>query len=360
MSNLIVHTFNYINLNYSSKYSVSLQSMNYLSSILGMTNMSSYINFDSTLNILSHDMNYLTLMNQMYYLVISHPNYVSSNGNCSSNINIYSSNGDVLSSSSTFSKITIDSAYSFLTQCEKLYSLRDRLGENSSLTPSYVASTNLTIYTKLLNLRSVLVCTNSTDTSGIMNFTLFQNNGYFCPSFSIWSSKTLNTIASPPYLTPLTNYDFSLICFINYLINQGVNNLLLDIDDQGVIEFYGIDASQILLAYITSTNTSAYSDGINYEILNNGKFNIYCLQVKTLISYCIGLINEEKNQVLMKGFPTYYILYCAFILCMTKRKTQMIEIAELNITVNSTTLSFYPNGNIENANYSIIFANLGS
>jgi hypothetical protein len=336
--------------------------MNYLSSILGLgTNMSSYINFNSTLDILSQDMNYLTIMNQMYYLVISHPRYVTSGGTLSGNASIYLSNGSVVTSlSNTFSNITIDSAYNFLTQSEKLYSLRDRLGQNSSLTPSYVANTNLTIYTKLLNLRSLLVGTSSTDLNGVMNFSKFQNNGYFAPSFGVWSSRTLNTVARPPYITPLTSYDFSLICFINYLINQGVNNLLLDIDDQGVIEFYGIDSSQILLAYITATKTAAYSEADNYAILNDGRFNIYCLQVKTLASYCIGLINEEKNQVLMQGLPTYYILYCAFMLCMTKRKTQMIEIAQLNITVGGITLSFYPSGNTTNASNCILFANLGN
>lgn len=354
MSNLIVHTFNFINLNYADKFSVSLQSMNYLSSILGLTNMASYINFESTLDLLMKDMNYLNLINQMYYLVISHPNY-SNSPNITSNVSIYKSNGDV-QYTAYFSNITVDSAYDFIHQSEKLFSLRDRLGKNASLTPTYVASTNQTIYTKLASLRTLLKATSSTDPNGTFNFSLIQNNGFFPPLFSVWTTKTINTTAKPPYITPITSYDFSLICFICYLINQGVNNLLLDIDDQGVIEYYGIDAAQVLIAYITATKSSSLDDIVMSTIQSDGKFNNYCLQVKTLIAYCIALVNEIKNQVLMQGLPTYYILYCAFILCMTKRKNQMIEIAKLNLTISGNTLSFYPSGDITATANCVLFS----
>jgi len=355
----ILHTFNYINLNYPESFTVSLQSLNYLSSILGLNNMSSYINFDQTLDLLVKDLNYFNSMNELYYLIVTHPDYVASGATLSGTKILFSNLGDASDGSSTFTNVTLSSVYDFITQSDKLYSLRDRLGNNQSLNTSFVSSTNEIIYQKLLSLRVLITATSSTGTT-IINFNNFQNNGYFLPIFSFWSSKTINTSATPLYITPIKSYDFNFICFICYLINQGVNNLLLDVNDQGVIEFYGLDNAQIINAYTTATNSTVITGTTLLNLESNGTFNVYCLQVKTLISYCIALLNEIKNQVLMKGLPTYYILYCAFLLAMTKRKNQMIQIAKLNITTTpvTTTLSFYPSGDITNISNCILFSDI--
>jgi hypothetical protein len=280
-ANMILHTFNYINLNYPDTFTVSLQSLNYLSSILGLNNMSSYINFDQTLDLLAKDLNYFNSMNELYYLIITHPDYVSSGATLSTTRTLFSSNGDSINASSTFTNVTVNSVYDFITQSNKLYTLRDKLGTNQSLNTSFVASTNEIIFNKLLTLRTLIIATNVNDSSTI-NFSNFQNNGFFLPLFSFWSSKTILTSATPLNITPIKQYDFNFICFICYLINQGVNNLLLDINDQGVIEFYGLDNAQIINAYTVSTNTTVISGQTLIDLQASGIFAIYCLQVKTL------------------------------------------------------------------------------
>jgi hypothetical protein len=352
-ANIILHTFNYINSNYTANsFTIPLKYITSVSNLLPTSTTN--INYENISNLLQTDLNYLNITNNLYNLVITHPNYVASNGSLKSNTTVYSTTGST-SVVSTFSNITVDSGYNYIISTNDLYNLRDNISNNPRLTPSFISATNLIIYTKLLSLRNLIVVTNQS--SSALNFGKIQNTGYFLPLYSIWSSNTIVSTASPRLITPITKYDFYFICFFCYLINKGIANLIADTSNLGVLEYYGLTVQTILTAYIAATGASI-DTGTQTTIISNTIFNLYALQVRNIISYSINLLSNVQKIISSCGLPNYYILYSIFLITMLYKKDLMIIVSSLNITISATTLSFYPSGNISNTTNCILFSGI--
>lgn len=358
-SSVITHTFDYIITTNRENINLSFSSINALSSLLGLsTNSSSVKNMNSVICLLEKDFNYFTVLSDLQNILLSHESY-STTPNISLNTTIYLSNGDPVALSSTFANVTIDSAYDYLIKASKLKDLSESISQNTNLSSDYVSNTLDHISARLNVLKHVLVATSNVQTS--LTLDLYNGTGALLPLYTVWMTQNLNTTVTPRLITPLTSNDITFITFMVFIFDKGIDYFKNDIPTMSSLNNLGINIDQITTAYVLAQNGSAPdAESIKLPLSSDSSYKLFASNVQSVINYVIPLIFEIKDRVLQLGLPVYYIYYGLFLIAMKNRRTNMIAIAQLdNGTVeypSGSRVCFYPNGDIYDSTYSILFS----
>jgi hypothetical protein len=352
----VIHTFNFIDLTYNNGNTVNIRDINNLSNFLGVQNQVSVANIQNAIKLMVKDYNMFVAMTQLYNLVKMHSKYDSATTDTTENsAALYLSTGvenDALVDN--FLDIEIQSAYSYITKTEQILTLSSNISQNNTLKNQYIMATNKSIAKKLLFFRSLILAYTAVSGTSLDVYTLSYDASFFygfCPIFNVWSSiagigddfsgtgytyVTYFFEKSKAYITPLLGNDITFLRFFSRLISLGINNLLVDIDNQNAIITYGIDILQVIEALGQALDVTVFQD-TDIDLLttsgNIASFNfaLYVATVNRILNFCIPIINDVKNKVLMNGLPSYYILYTLFTLCMLNIRNDMILCSDKSI-----------------------------
>lgn len=357
----VIHSLNYLDITYNTNGTITISMINQLANMLGIQNVVSPSNLQNAINLLIKDYNFFTLMVQLDSLIKKHSDYDSAIGaSGDSNSLIYDSNGDENTITDKFMDITSNSAHSFVTQAGQLLTLSNNLAQNSLLRNIYVSSTNKNINQKLTSFRSLLTAYSTASATDKTTTALNYDEDFtfgFCPLFSIWANKavangyTATTYESQikSYITPLLGPDITFLRFFSNAIYLGIHNLISDTDNQNVIVNYGLDVLQIMDVLAAALDVPVFSTNDKTTLASDNNFLLFANTVQRILTLCVPIINDVKNKVLMNGLPSYYIVYCLFIICMLNNRNDMLTIASLNLNTlytgdYGTQLYFYATG----------------
>ena len=339
----VLHSFNYIDINYNTTGTITIQMVNQLSNMLGVQNLSAPANLQNAINLLIKDYNFFTLLCQLESLIKKHSDYDSSNTTQTDNGSaLYDTDGNENSITNKFSDVSVETAYTYLFKSEQLLTLSNSISQNNLLRNNYIMSTNKNIGKKLLSFRNSLQAYTGVSTTSKTTEALNYDDDFtygFCPLFNVWASAavksgyTATTYATSikAYITPLKGSDITFLRFFYRIIYMGIQNLLSDVDNQNVIVNYGIDKMQIMDALAGALDVPVFSDSDKDLLTNSYDFLLFASTVQRILTICIPIINDIKNKVMMNGLPSYYIVYCLFLICMLNSRNDMITIASLNL-----------------------------
>lgn len=364
----VIHTFNYIDLTYNSGNSVNIKDITNLTNMLGIQNQISAANLQNAIDILLRDYNFFLAMTQLYNLITGHSSYELSDSSTADSLKIalYDEYGaessDTTLTDSKFFDVTIASAYTFLKNTEQLLTLSNNLSKNGQLNNSYVSSTNKSIAKKLLYYRSLVlayaydateVTATDINTSSLSYDVTADGDSVgfqygFCPMFNVWPSSapitnngylyTTYFESLKAYISPITSYDVLFLRFFSRILTVGISNLLTDIDNQNTMTTSGINVLQVVSVLGIVLDVTVFADSDITLLAADPRFVLYVSTVQRVLNFCIPIINDVKNKVLMNGLPSYYITYCLFVLCMLNIRNDMITMASLNLdTIASGT-----------------------
>jgi hypothetical protein len=347
----VLHTFNYIDLKYNNGNTINIQDINNLTNFLGVQTQVSTANIQNAITLLIRDYNMFTATCQLDNLIKKHSTYSGTSIDTTNNgTALYDSIGAEATLTGDFRDVDLASAYSFVTKVEQVLTLGRKISNNTLLQQRYVATTNQGIQKKLLYFRSlILAYTTVAITGSDANTKTLSYDSYFidygfCPLFNVWSSIASITSGAAnglyekyfvpndlkPYVTPLTGYDITFLRFFSQIIKLGISNLLIDIDNQNAIITYGIDVLQVIAALGIALDVTIFQDDDITTLSSNYDFLLFVTTVQNVLNFCIPILNDVKNKVLMNGLPSYYIIYCLFVLCMLNIRNEMITLASLN------------------------------
>lgn len=357
----VIHSLNYLDITYNTNGTITISMINQLANMLGVQNVVSPSNLQNAINLLIKDYNFFTLMVQLDSLIKKHTDFNSTSTDSSGNFDpLYNSAGDESTVTDNFSDITSSSAHTFLTQSAQLLTLSNNLAQNNLLRNIYVSSTNKNINQKLTSFRSLLLAYTGASVSDKNTTALNYSTDFtygFCPLFSIWANKavangyTATTYESQikSFITPLVGNDVTFLRFFSNAIYLGIHNLISDTDNQNVIVNYGLDTLQIMDVLAAALDVPVFSTADKTILASDNNFLLFANTVQRILTMCVPIINDVKNKVLMNGLPSYYIVYCLFIICMLNNRNDMITIASLNLNTLATgdygtQLYFYATG----------------
>jgi len=352
-----IHTFDYILTNNQENINLSFASINTLGDLLGIRPETHCIkNFDSIMTLLSKDYIYFKVIKDLENLLLSHSSY-DGVSTLDSDYVLYDINGNqVYLEDLKFAQVTNVSAYDYITTGGKLLILGDNISQNINLSSDFVSNTLEHITNRLSSIRNTLYGS----PSGGFDFSLFTSGGLL-PLYNIWMSKTVQTTVTPQYITPLTEYDTRFITFMVLMFDKGIDFFKNDIPTMNNLDVLGISSDIITLCYVLS-----YGGNVNdtLDIKNllslDYVYKTFVNNAQTIINYLIPLIVDIKDRVIKLGLPNYYIYYGLFLIAMKNKRTNIINIAKINISnINypfEQNIRFYPNGDIFNPNNSILFS----